>query len=238
MQIKNFGTPFAIGTLLTCVAFGLANADELITTTTTNVGAPSAVAVAPISGGVVYFHTASPEVLVTTIESRRKMLDEIINQARQRGDISVEQSDAMKRELKRIALETGANTISYPLAVMLAEDLDLIGAKYATVVTTAPVYVPIIKGSHFTVVGGAIYQLDDLSMRRADLDGRVIKDYLEGRLSASRADDLRAQLSNIGTEAAIYQADGNVDFKESRRLYNEFDHVASEMEKSAGKDNK
>ncbi len=180
----------------------------------------------------------APSVLVTTLEGRRRDLENSINQSRDRGEITSERCEAMKAELRRIAQETGSSTITYPGAVMVAEDLDLIGTRYGTMVTTAPVYVPIINGSHFTISDGSVFQLDDLSIRRADLEGRVTKDLLEGRLSPSRASDLRAQLSNVGAEAAIYRADGNVDFKESRRLYSEFDRIAGAIEKSAGKDNR
>jgi len=179
----------------------------------------------------VYFRTASPTVLVTTIEGRRKDLEKTIDEARQRGDISAEQSAAMKRELRRIAQETGLTTITYPSAVMLAQDLDLIGQQYGTVITTAPVYVPIITGSRFTVSTGQTYELDDLSVRRANLEARVTRALLKGRLSDSRAAELRIKLASIGNEANLYLADGRMDPKESRRLYDAFDRVASELEK-------
>jgi len=240
MQMTKFRTYLASGAFFWCAASSAAIADELVTTTTrsTTIDTPSSVAVNAVPGSVVYFRTASPSLLVTTLEGRRKDLDKMIDQARERGDISAQRCEAMKAELRRIARDTGSNEISYPLAVMEAEDLDLIATQYGTLVTAAPVYVPIISGSHFTVVDGSVFQLDDLSIRRIDLEGRITKDLLEGRLSESRAAELRAQLSNIGAEAAVYRADGNVDFKESRRLYTEFDRVASGIEKSAGKDNK
>jgi hypothetical protein len=175
--------------------------------------------------------------LITTLEGRRKDLDRTIDQACARGEITSEKAEAMKRELRRIAKETGSNTISYAGAVMLAEDLDLIGAQYGTIVTTAPAYVPIITGSHFTIYNGEVLQLDDFSVRRADLEARVIKDLLEGRLNDAQAADLRVKLSNVGTEAALYRADGNLNFKEERHLYNDFDRIATEIEKMAGKEN-
>ncbi len=238
MQMRKIGTSLTVVTLL-CVALDSAKADEsyTTTTTTTTTDVPSTVAATSAAGSVVYLRTASPALLVTTLEGRRKDLEKMIDQAHDRGEISGVRCEAMKRELRRIAQETGSNTISYPGAVMLAEDLDLIGAQYRTIVTNAPVYVPIITGSHFTIYNGKTLQLDDLSARRADLEGKVTKDLLQGRLSESRAADLRAQLSNIGNEADLYTADGNFDAKESRRLYDAFDHVASEIEKSAGKDN-
>lgn len=121
---------------------------------------------------------------------------------------------------------------------MFAQDLDLIGDQYRTIVKTAPTtYAPIISGSRFTVFNGQVLQLDDLSVRRADLEGRVIKDLLQGRMSESQASDLRAKLESLGNEQAFYSANGNLNDKEARHLYNEFDRVASEIERIAGKDN-
>jgi hypothetical protein len=241
MQLRKFRTPTLIALLLSCAALGSAKADDAITTvtktTTTTLGEPSTITTTAAPGTVVYFRTASPDILTTTIEGRRKDLASAIDQARDRGDITASKAEIMKQELRRIAEETGSTTISYPVAVMAAEDLDLIGAQYGTVVTTAPAYVPIIAGSHFTVYNGKIFQLDDLSVRRVDLEARVTKDLLQGRLSAARAAELRQQLRSIGTEAAIYRADGNLNFKEAEHLYGDFDRVASKIERYAGKEN-
>jgi hypothetical protein len=187
-------------------------------------------------GTIVRIGTASPELFVTTIETRRKDLDRLIDRAKESGQITGKQAEIMKSELKRIAHETGTNKITYSQAVTYAEDLDLIGTRLGTVVTTGA-YVPIIQGSHFTVYNGTILELDDLSVRRADLEARITKDYLQGRLTESQTNNLRAQLDAIGTTANVYRATGGIDFKESKALYKDFDHVASEIEKYAGKDN-
>jgi hypothetical protein len=168
---------------------------------------------------------------------RRKNLAEQIDQACDRGEITGYKAEAMKRELSRIDRESNP-TISYSRAVMFAQDLDLIGDQYRTIVKTAPsTYVPIINGSRFTVSSGQVLQLDDLSVRRADLEGRVIKDLLQGRMSESQASNLRAKLESLGNEQAFYTANGNLNDKEARHLYNEFDRVASQIERTAGKDN-
>jgi hypothetical protein len=215
MRMRQIGAPVTIATLLLFFAFGSAKADET----------------------VVYFRAIPTATLVTTIEGRQKDLEKAINEARDRGDISSAQCAAMKQELRRIAQETGSNTVSYPVALMLAEDLDLIGQQYGTIVTTAPTYVPIITGSTFTVYTGQTYKLDDLSMRRAGLEARITKDLLQGRLSDSRAADLRSQLAGIGNEADLYLADGSFNPKESRRLYDSFDNVEQKIDKLAGKEN-
>ena len=242
MQIKKYGYPVVSAALLSLLTLAGVKADEYTkttiiespssaetttTTTTTTTTAP---------GSVVYLRTTSPVLLVTTIDQRRKTLEKQIQEAVDRGTISSEQGARMKRELVRIASETSSNTISYPAAVMLAQDLDLIGSQYRTVVTTAPAYAPIIEGSHFTIYNGKVVELDDLSIRRAGLEARVTRELLAGRLTDAQAATLRSRLSTIGAEAAVYQADGNLDFKEARRLYTDFDRVATDIDKMGGKE--
>lgn len=221
------------------------------TTTTTSSSSSSSVAPAVIATApstvvtttlpattTTYITTAQPEILVTTIETRRKNLDRMIDVAREQGKITRKQAEAMKDDLHRIARETGSNRLTYAQAVAFAQDLDLIGSHVGMVVVSGvPAYVPIINGSHFTVYNGQILQLDDLSVRRADLEARITKDYLQGRLSASHAATLRAQLDAIGNNKAVYDATGQLDFKVSKRLYSDMDKVASELERFAGKDN-
>lgn len=240
MQIRKI--EICMAALVSCTAIAQAKAAETFTTTTTTtsrtatVGEPTTIVSATAPDSVVYFYTAPRTVLVTTIETRRKELEKAIDQAHARGEISGEQCEVMKQELRRIAQQTGSDTISYPAALMLAQDLDVIGMRYGTVVTNVPAYVPIITGSRFTISSGQTYQLDDLSARRIGLEAKITKDLFEGRLSAARAAELRDELSRIGTEANLYTANGTFDAKESRRLYDAFDHVASQIEKSAGKD--
>lgn len=259
MHYRTYKTPAVVAAMLT--AFGLVTPANSQTTTTqttttevTTVGAPATVVatpagvtttttVAPIpitgtTGSTVYFRTAKPEVLLMTISARRQDLDKMIDAAHSKGKITEKEARAMKSELKRIERETGSNTISYERAVAFARDLDFIGTRVGGVVVEGiPLYQPIIAGSHFTVVNGQIFVLDDLSVRRVDLEARIIKDYLEGRLSDERASKLRAELDSIGATQAIYSATGELDPVSSRKFYKEMDKVASELEKYAGKDN-
>lgn len=234
MQIKKISTSLATVTLLSLFISSAKATTSYTTTTETVTTSPGVVTTTP--GTVVYFRTASPDALVTTLQGRRLLLENSIDQACARGEISSEQSAALKRELGRIAQETSSTTISYPVAVMLAQDLDFIGQQYGTIITTAPAYVPIISGTRYTISTGQTFELDDLSARRANLESRVTKAVYQGRLSSSRAAELRMRLANIGNEANLYSTDGNVDAKESRRLYDAFDRVASDLEKYAGKD--
>lgn len=231
-------TYFAPASTTTVSAYNDASSTTT-TTSTTVVGGPAVVStpvVASTDGTVVKIQTATPELYITTIETRRKDLDKAIDRAKDQGKITGKQADVMKAELRRIAHETGTNKITYSRAVMYAQDLDLIGTQLGPVVAVGG-YVPIIQGSHFTVYNGTIIELDDLSVRRAELEARITKDYLQGRLTDSQVISLRSQLDAVGLAANNYTASGETNFKETKALYKDFDHIASELEKFAGKDN-
>jgi hypothetical protein len=213
--------------------------EETRTTTTTSPGTlistPMSSAIVTTSSPVVYVQTISPALYVTTLDTRRSDLYKLVADARQRGLISHKQADLMLSELDRVQRETNT-TLSYGRAVLLARDLDMIGVQIATVVSSVPQ--PIIAGSHLTISNGQLLTMDDVAVRRSDLEGRIAKDYLVGRLSPNRADELRQRMNAIDTmEANFRQHGGDLTLKESRMLYSNYDKVASDLDKFAGKEN-
>jgi hypothetical protein len=238
MQTRRLRAPLVIAAIFSSIALDSAKGDTVTTvtrSTSSTTGDTSAIQTVP--GSVVYFRTASPDVLTSTLELRRRDLLNKIDILTANGQINASSAEQMKRELQRIGLQTSTASLSYPVAAMLAEDLDLIAAQFGRTPANLPAYVPIIVGSTFTISTGQPLQLDDLSVRRVNLEARVTKALLEGRLTDAQAANLRNQLSGIGAEAASYTADGNMNFKESSRLYTEFDRVASQLERHAGKEN-
>src|SRR6516225_3411769 len=104
MRISKFGIPSTVAAALFYFALSSAHADSVTTTTTTTTtDQPGTVVTSP--GGTVYLRTASPTVLVKTIESRRANIAKQIDDACARGDITDKQAAGLQRELKRIAAE-------------------------------------------------------------------------------------------------------------------------------------
>lgn len=256
---KTFRTSFLLGALLSSSILNAVDADESTTTTITRYGDssgvmttttttttktdPPAVVATPTASSDVYIRTAAPDVLVPTIDSRRKSLEDMIDASVIRGDITAEKAASMKKELGRINREVDAPGISHSQAVMFAQDLDHIGDQYKTIVpapsapSTTTTYTPIINGTNITITTGQTFKLDDLSVRRADLEKRVVKSVLQGRMNESQAASIRARLSALGNEQALYSANGSLNDKEAKRLYNEFDKVGREIDNIAGKEN-
>ncbi len=219
-------------------------ADRVIETTTTTTpgtvittSAGTALVTHDGVGNVVTVRTVDPTLLVTTITVRRKDLDRMVHESIEKKVITPTQGQLVLGELVRIEREAVPG-ITYGRAVILARDLDVITTQIGTYVTAIPQ--PIIAGSHMTISNGQIVELDDVSVRRSDLEARIVKDYLQGRLTSSQTDTLRSEMNAVETMEATFrgQHPGDLTLKESRILYTEFDKVASKLDKWAGKENR
>ncbi|MDR3612060.1 MAG: hypothetical protein P4L53_00740 [Candidatus Obscuribacterales bacterium] len=216
------------------------------TTTTTsspdtlmaNSGTTTVVTTSPAGSSVVTVRTITPQVYVTTLETRRETLRKLIEESREKKVMDRARADAMLAELERIHTQT-VPTITYGRAVLLARDLDMVGGEVLVLVPTLNIPQPIIQGSHLTIANGQIAEMDDVSARRSDLEGRITKDYLQGRLTSSQAERLRDKMNSIDVmEAEFRRPDGDLSLKESRILYTNYDKVASDLDKEAGKENR
>jgi hypothetical protein len=161
----------------------------------------------------------------------------MVHESIEKKVITPVQGQLILGELVRIEREAIPG-ITYGRAVILARDLDVITTQIGTYVTTIPQ--PIIAGSHMTISNGQIVELDDVSIRRSDLEARIVKDYLQGRLTSNQTDSLRSQMNAVETMEGAFrnQHPGDLTLKESRILYTNFDKVASKLDKWAGKENR
>ena len=182
--------------------------------------------------------TTDPGMLFGTITTRREELNKLYADALAQNLLAEAEKNLLRAELDRIAAEEAAaksltGVAASSKVVILARDIDTLGDRF-NVVLKKPVFVPIVEGSHFTIVEGKVVELDDVAKRRWDLEGKINKFYLENRISASTANNLRSRMDLIATQEAGMRADGNLDLKEGRILYNEFDKIGSDLD-SAGK---
>ncbi|HIA55638.1 MAG TPA: hypothetical protein EYN91_26735 [Candidatus Melainabacteria bacterium] len=181
--------------------------------------------------------TTDPGVLIGTITTRREELNKLYADALAQNLMAEAEKNLLKAELDRIAAEEAAAKALTGVAasskiVILARDIDTLGDRF-NVVLKKPVFVPIVEGSHFTIVEGKVVELDDVAKRRWDLEGKINKLYLESKISASTANSLRSRMDLIATQEAGMRADGNLDLKEGRILYNEFDKIGSDLDSAA-----
>jgi hypothetical protein len=181
--------------------------------------------------------TTEPGVLFGTITTRREQLNKLYADALAQNLMAEAERNLLKAELDRIAAEEAAAKALTGVAasskvVVLARDIDTLGERF-NIVLKKPVFVPIVEGSHFTIVEGKVVELDDVAKRRWDLEGKISKYYLENKISASEANKLRSRMDLIATQEAGMRADGNLDLKEGRVLYGEFDKIGSDLDSAA-----
>lgn len=186
-----------------------------------------------------YISTYDPGVLVTTITTRRSQLDKLYADAVAKNLFEQADRDLLRAELERIAAEEAVvRTLQGSLAsskvVLLARDLDTIGERM-NIVLKQPVFVPIVEGSHFTIMEGKVVELDDVAKRRWELEGKISKFYLERRISADQANSLRKRMDVIASTEAGMRSDGDLSLIEGRKLYGEFDKVGSDLDHDAKK---
>jgi hypothetical protein len=72
--------------------------------------------------------------------------------------------------------------------------------------------------------------LDDIMVRRAELEGRIARELATGRLTSTEAARLRVQMDSIASMETRLRADGYLTYKESRLLYQSFDRVGSRLD--------
>ena len=182
-------------------------------------------------GNVIGIREAKPDIYIKTLEGRRLELENQIAAGQASGSLSEIQARSMRAELDRVAKAqaNGATTFTYVNALPLAMSLDYVGNQLRTVVPTIT-YVPLIDGSRFVILGGQVIMLDDVMVRRAELESKISRGYATGKLSARQTETLRAELGRIGVMEEQMRAKGSLTFRDSRELYNRFDHVGSRLD--------
>lgn len=173
-------------------------------------------------------------VLLGTVCDQRRKLENILASAAQNGQLSQQQHDDLKSELDRVAQEEAAinsepSKTANSKVMGLARSLDDVVLKMNSIMGR-PVALPLVEGSHFAVKSGDWIDIDDVAMRRWDLEGRISKLLAEGKITKEQAVQVRNKLDVVAERESEMRADGDLDFKESRTLYEQFDSVARQIE--------
>lgn len=184
-------------------------------------------------GNVIGYSTVQPNMFVTTVDARRAQIESIISAGLAGNSLTAQQAAELRAELDRIAKLEAASTsgtqFAFTRALPIAYDLDVLGGRIHTLVPTST-YTPIITGSRMVLSNGQIVMLDDVMVRRAELEGRIAREMATGRLTTAEAARLRVQLDSIASMESRMRADGYLTYKESRLLYQSFDRVGSRLD--------
>ena len=214
------------------------------TTTTTTVkkeivadpGVPGTVVERTVvtGSGVVPLTITDARAILQTVDQRRSELDKRIVDARSASTLSEAQARELRQELDRIGAEVtylkGQSNPSLVRAIVLGQDLDVLSSRFRTVLPSTTVFVPIIEGSHFTIFNGRTIQLDDLAVRRIELENKILSRQASGKITWEQANHLRSNLNAVAAKEDAFRADGDLTFKESKIIYQDMDKVANELD--------
>jgi len=183
-------------------------------------------------GNVVAIDTVKPELFLTTLDARIHDLQRLLAKGQASGRLTPAQTSDFRAELDRLsALEIARKEggLTYAEALPIAIQLDYLSTRMVTVMPNDSLP-PLVAGSRFVLTSGQVVLLDDLMVRRADLEGRIAQSLASGRLTDGQAAGLRTQMDQIAAQESAMRAKGEPSFKEGRRLYSEFDKVASRLD--------
>ncbi len=189
------------------------------------------------SSGTTRLIAKPKSVMISTLTERRHKLESIVANASADGTLPEASRSEINSELERIAHEeelaaSQSNQTCNSKVMGLARSLDDVGFKLNTALKRE-VVTPLVQGTQFAVNSGDWIDIDDVAMRRWDLEGRIAKHVADGKMSQENAAELRKTLDAIGEKESTMRADGDLDLKESRLLYGEFDRVASQIERQS-----
>lgn len=197
------------------VATAIGAAPLVPLTVTNSVGVP---VLSPTTfSNVIGLPAVEPNLWFTTLTTRRAELEQMIATGAGTSTLTGSQATDLRNELARInALIEGARTagtISYTTALPIAMNLDVLGSRIHTYVTSVP-YTPLISGGRITFAGGLISPIDELSLRRAELGASIDRERALGRLSVGEAQRLQFQLGAIGEREGRFRHDGLFTYRE------------------------
>jgi hypothetical protein len=186
-------------------------------------------------GNIVSVTSVTPDIYVNTLDGRIHDIQRLIASGQASGTISEFQAKAFRAELDRLVYleaQGKSGSMTYVQALPIATQLDALTDRI-TVVTKSPLP-PLVAGSRFVLTTGQVVLLDDVMVRRADLEGKIAAKLAEGKLSPDAAASLRQQMDDIGrVEAQMRASNGELSFKQGRNLYGQFDKVGSRLDRLA-----
>lgn len=187
------------------------------------------------SSGTTRIIAKPKSVMISTLSERRQKLERIVAAESANGSLTAALQTELKADLARIAGEEEAaaaqTTKSANSRVMgIARELDDVGFRLNNALHKE-IVTPLVQGTQFAVESGEWIDIDDVAMRRWDLEGRIAKAVAERRISQEDAAGIRKTLDAIGEKESDMRADGDLDVKESRILYTDFDRIASQIDR-------
>lgn len=209
------------------LAFGMVFVDQ---------GSGRMVASVDSSGRIVDVVVApATESLVTSIDARILDLQNTVNRAIERGEISAAQGSALKARLDEVItlearFKNSDGIFTFNEAFQVANALNSMNDEIVTV-AHLPALTPLV-GGRFVLNEGNLMLVNDYDYRRVTLERRIDDEYKAGRLSSKYVAELKKELNEIKSKQTKYMKNGELKASRAKEISVRLDKVATRMDRN------
>ncbi|MCW5822793.1 MAG: hypothetical protein KIT34_08305 [Cyanobacteria bacterium TGS_CYA1] len=192
--------------------------------------------VAVSSNKVVSITTIEPRVIRDSIRVRHDRMVELISAGLASGNLTAAQAAIYRKQLDDLAALQASfdrgGTITYANYLPIAYQYDMLRSQLVSVIKSPTITVePLIQNGRLYLATDRVVAFDDMMGRRAGLESKISYNLMMGRLSASKAAELRSRLDRIASLEGNYRnSGGRMNDEEAKKLYTEFDRVGSALD--------
>lgn len=209
---------------------------RMVSTTTTANPVVVSTPIAVQSNKVVSITTIEPRVIRDSIRMRHDRMVELISAGLASGNLTAAQAAVYRKQLDDLAALQASfdrgGTITYANYLPIAYQYDMLRSQLVSVLKSPTITVaPLIDNGRLYLSADRVVAFDDMMGRRAGLESKISYNLMMGRLSASKAAELRSRLDRIASlEGSYRNSNGRMNDEEAKKLYTEFDRVGSALD--------
>ncbi len=175
------------------------------------------------------------ESLVTSIDARILDLQNTVNRAIERGEISAAQGSALKARLDEVItlearLKNSDGIFTFNEAFQVANALNSMNDEIVTV-AHLPALTPLV-GGRFVLNEGNLMLVNDYDYRRVTSERRIDDEYKAGRLSSKYVAELKNELNEIKSKQTRYMKNGELKPSRAKEISVRLDKVATRMDRN------
>lgn len=175
------------------------------------------------------------ETLVTSIDARILDLQNTVNKAIERGEISAAQGSALKARLDEVItlearFKNSDGVFTFNEAIQVAQALNSMNDEIVTI-AHLPALTPLV-GGRFVLNEGNLMLVNDYDYRRVTLERRIDDEYKAGRLSSKYVAELKKELNEIKSKQTRYMKNGELKPSRAKEISVRLDKVATRMDRN------
>ena len=174
------------------------------------------------------------ETLVTSIDARILDLQNTVNRAIERGEISAAEGSSLKAKLDDVInlearYKNSDGVFTFNEAFAVANSLNAVNDEIVAI-AHLPALTPLV-GGRFVMQDGNLMLVNDFDYRRVSLERRIDDEYKAGRLSSKYVAELKKELNEIKSKQTKYMKNGELKPSKAKEISVRLDKVATRMDK-------